>query len=196
MGEEVDIFLGQLLPVHLLDAVDEQTAVQADESLLRQFADEGRDVLVFDVGIGVKLGAGGGVLGNAVVRKELHLFKCLAVFGMLLAVDDEAFCYFVEAFFHQCRLHLVLDVLYFDVVLNVQIGEDFRHGSQVGRFVDTLKCLENGIHDLVEGEPFLRPVAFGNCEVLYFHCFAFVFRRRWTLCRHWTASVGECAGVG
>ena len=177
VGEEVDIFVSHLFAIHLFDAVDKQAAVQPDESLLRQFADERSDVLVFDIGIGVKFRPCGSILCYTIVGEELHLLECLTVFCVLLAVDDETLCHLIETLLHQCCFHLVLYVFHLDVILDVQVGDDLRHCPQIGRLVDTLECLEDGIHYLVEGEPFLRPVTLGDCEVLYFHCLAFIFRR-------------------
>ena len=71
--EQFEIAVGELLAVHLLDAVGEQAAVQADEVALGQLSDEGCDVLVLDVGVGVELRTGGGVGSFAVVGEELHL---------------------------------------------------------------------------------------------------------------------------
>ena len=51
--EQVDVAVGQFLAIHLLDLVAQEAAVEADESLLGQFADEGGDVLVLHVGVGV-----------------------------------------------------------------------------------------------------------------------------------------------
>ena len=51
----VNVFVGQLLAVHLLDAVGQQAAVQADETRLGQFTDERGNVLVLHVRIGIIL---------------------------------------------------------------------------------------------------------------------------------------------
>ena len=55
----------------------------------------------------------------------------------------------VEAFLHQGFLHLVLDVLHRDVIVDVQMAEDLGNGSQIGGFFHTVECLDDGIHDLV-----------------------------------------------
>lgn len=64
--EQVQVFVRQFLAVHLLDAVGQQAAVQADE-VCWQLADQRGDVLIFDVGVGVVLRAGRRVRGVAVV---------------------------------------------------------------------------------------------------------------------------------
>ena len=76
--EQTQVFVRQLLAVHLLDAVGQQTAVQADEVPLREFADQRGDVLVLDVGVGVVFRSRCRVLRIAVVDQEVELFAVLA----------------------------------------------------------------------------------------------------------------------
>lgn len=66
--------------------------------------------LFLDVGVGVVLRAGGGVLGLAVVHQELQFVAHLAVVGVLLPVDDVSLGHLVVAFGHQRRLDLILDL--------------------------------------------------------------------------------------
>ena len=82
VGEQVDIFLGGLLAIHLLDAVGEQTAVETDEIRLGQLAYEGGDILVLYIGVGVILRACGCIGSLAIVGEELQFFHRLAVCGV------------------------------------------------------------------------------------------------------------------
>ena len=53
--EEVEIAIGCLFSVHLFEFVAEQAAVQANEVAFGNFADEGGEVLVLDIGICIEL---------------------------------------------------------------------------------------------------------------------------------------------
>ena len=55
MIEEVEIAIGGLFSVHLLELVAEQAAVQANEVAFGNFADEGGEVLVLDIGVRIEL---------------------------------------------------------------------------------------------------------------------------------------------
>ena len=55
MGQFVDILIGQLLTIHLFNALRKQLAVQTDKTGFRQLADKGGDVLMLHIGIGIKL---------------------------------------------------------------------------------------------------------------------------------------------
>ena len=90
---------------------------------------------------------------------------------MLLTVDDKRFCYTIVALSHESFLDLVLDVLHFHAVLNVEMAEDFGDSSEIDRFIDRIECFEDRIHDLVERESFFRAVTLGNGEVVHFHAF-------------------------
>ena len=150
MCKLVDILVGQLLAIHLLDAVGQQATVQADEVRLGQLADERGYVLVFHVGIGIVLRSGGGIHAVAVLREELQLLQCLAVLAVLLAIEHERFCHFEMALAHQRFLHLILNVLHLDIVFNIQVAENLRDSSQVSRLFHAFECLHDGIHDFVQ----------------------------------------------
>ena len=51
--EQVDVAVGQFLAKHVFDTIAEQAAVYADKALLGEFADEGSNVLVLYIGIGI-----------------------------------------------------------------------------------------------------------------------------------------------
>ena len=53
--QQVDILISQFLVVHLLDTLSQQTTVQADEVRLGKLANQGSDILVLHIGIGIKL---------------------------------------------------------------------------------------------------------------------------------------------
>ena len=132
--QQVKVAVGQLLAVELLDAVAEQTAVEAYEVRLRQLADKGGDVLVLHVGVGVILGARGRVGSLTIVDEELELVSHLAVLEMALAVEHKRFGSLVVLLLHKRHFHLVLDVLHAHAVAEAQVGH---HGIDVGR-VDRL----------------------------------------------------------
>ena len=89
MCKQVDILLRHLLSVHFLYAVGEKATVQAYEVRLGKLADEGGDILVLNIGIGVVLGAGCGIGSLAIVSQKLQLVHRLAVFGVTLAIEHE-----------------------------------------------------------------------------------------------------------
>ena len=120
----VNVFICQLLAIHFLDAVGKQTAVQAYEIRLGKFTDKGGYVLVLHIGVGVVLGTCGSIGSIAIVCKELQLFEHLAVFVVLLAVDDERLGNLVVAFLHQRGFHLVLNVLHLDVFMDVEMTDN------------------------------------------------------------------------
>ena len=169
VGQHVDILVGQLLAEHLLDAVGQQAAVQADEVRLGQLADERGDIFVLNVGIGVVLRTGGRIDGVHVVGEELHLLQRLAILGVLLAIDDERLGHAVVALVHQSLLHLVLDVLDGDIVMDVQVAENLRDSAQVGGLIDALERLDDGVHDLVEREAVFRAIPLRDGKVFDFH---------------------------
>ena len=70
VGKHVDISVGQLLAIHLFDAVGQQPAVQPDEARLGQLAYKSGNVLVLYVCIGVILRARGGVGCFAIIGQE------------------------------------------------------------------------------------------------------------------------------
>ena len=125
--EEIDVAVGGFLAVEGFNLVAKQTAVQADKALLGEFADERGDVLVLHVGVGVVLGAGGGVGRVAIVDEEAELVGRFAVVLMALTVEHESFCGLEVAFRHQCHLHLVLYVLHAHAVAEAQVvGDGFQ----------------------------------------------------------------------
>ena len=172
VGQFVDVFIGQFLAVHLFDTVGEQTTVQTDEVRLGQLAYQRGNVLVLHVGIGIVLGSRSGIDGVGVLGEEHHLLKCVAIFRMCLAIEDERLGHVVEALAHQGFLYLILDVLDGNVVVNVQMAKNLGDSSKISRFFHAVESLDDGIHNLVQRELSLRTIAFCNRKVFNFHCIA------------------------
>ena len=89
---------------------------------------------------------------------------------MRLAIEDERLGDMIEAFAHQGFLHLVLDILHRDVIVDIQMADDLRDGSQISGFIHTLERLDDSIHDFVQRELGLRPVSLRDGKVFNFHC--------------------------
>jgi len=155
--------------------------VQADEALLGNLADEGGDILVFHIGIGVKLRSRGGVGGVAVVDEEAQLVGRLAVVLMALAVEHEGFGGLEMTLAHQGYFHLVLDVFNAHAVAEFQVVDDVLKAIGVDGDVDGGEGLEDGSLDLVEGELLGGAVTLGDKEGIETHecgCFGiWVFRK-------------------
>lgn len=167
--EEIDVAVGCFLAVEGFNLVAKQTAVQADKALLGQFADERGDVLVLYVGVGVVLGAGGGVGRVAIVDEEAEFVGRFAVVLMALAVEHESFCGLEMAFRHQCHLHLVLYVLHAHAVAEAQVVGDGFQLLRVERVAGRGKGFENGTFDFVERERLCCAVALGDNKGVVTH---------------------------
>ena len=70
--QQTHILVGHLLAVHLADAVAQQTAVKADKAFLGQLTYQSCDVLVFNVGVGVKLASLSSVRSLTIAHEELE----------------------------------------------------------------------------------------------------------------------------
>ena len=162
--EQVEVTVSKFLAVYRLDAVRQQAAVDADEARLGQLADERGDIFLLHVGVGVVLRAGGRVGSIAVVAQEVDLLADLAIFGVLLAVQDVVFGHSVVLFRHQGSLHLVLDLLHGDAVGHADTTQDAVEVLVGGIKAGCEKGFTDGYFDLVEGEGFLLAVPFGNVQ--------------------------------
>ena len=169
--EQVKVAVRQFLAVHLADAVGQQAAVEPDEAGLGQFADEGGDVLLLDVGVGVVLAAGGRVRGRAVVDQEVQAVADFAVFGVVLPVEHVGFRHGEVALAHQRDFHLVLD--FFDVhpVGNVHAAEDVGQGLFSCETAGSQESLPDGVLDLVKRERGAFTVPFDDVKVSIFHSY-------------------------
>ena len=159
--EQFEVTVGDFFAVHLLQPVGQQAAVETDEVLLGQLADERGDILVLDVGVGVVFRAGGGVLGLAVVHQELQLVAHFAVFGMFLPVDDVGFGHLVVAFGHQRRLDLVLNLFDGRAVRDADASQNLGE-HLVGETPDREEGFGDGRTDLVDRETLAFAVALGD----------------------------------
>ena len=72
--------------------------------------------------------------------------------------------------FHQRLFHLVLNILHFDVILDVQMTDDLGNRAKVSGFVHTLERLHNCVHDFVQREAVFRAVSLRNGKITNFHC--------------------------
>ena len=172
--EQVQVFVRQLLAVHLLDAVGQQAAVQADEVLLRQLADQRGDVLVFDVGVGVVFRAGRRVRGVAVVDQKFEFLAVFALFGVFLAVEHVALGHREVTLGHQRHFDLILNLFYAHAVGHVYAAQYRRDVVVGGVAADRKEGLAYGAFDFLDGKRFALAVAFydvkfGNAHI--FSCF-------------------------
>ena len=69
---------------------------------------------------------------------------------MLLTVENERLSHLIKALAHKGFLNLVLNILNGDVVVHIQMVQNSGNCSQVSRFLYTLECLHDGIHNLVK----------------------------------------------
>ena len=110
--QQTHVLVAQLLAVHLFDALGQQTAVQTDEALLRQLADQRSDVLVLYVRVRVKFRTLCCVTCLHIVHHEIQTLLGLTVLGVTLTIEDERFRHLIITLRHQRHLYLVLDLLY------------------------------------------------------------------------------------
>ena len=109
--QQTHVLVAQLLAVHLFDALGQQTAVQTDEALFRQLADQRSDVLVLYVRVRVKFRTLCCITCLNVVHHEIQSLLSLTILRMTLAIEDERLRYLVVSLCHQRHLYLVLDLL-------------------------------------------------------------------------------------
>ena len=164
VAQQVEVLVGQLLAVHLADAVGEQAAVEPDEVLFGQLADECGDVLVLDVGVGVVFRSRCRVLRIAVVDQEVELFAVLAVFGVFLAVEHVALGHGEVVLGHEGHLDLVLDLLDAHAVGDVHAAQDGRQVVVGGVAAHREECLADRAFDLFHRERLALAVAFDDLE--------------------------------
>ena len=168
--EQVEITLRSFFAVHLFETVAEQTAIQTNEIAFGKFTNERCQVFVLYIGIRVELRASGCIRCVAVIHQKTELLQSLAVFGVLVAIDNEGFGCGKESFGHQCHFHLVLDFLNAHVFCEEESVEQSVHlcgaessGSGFCRFDD-------GIFDFIERESFRLSVALLNELGERLHC--------------------------
>ena len=160
--EQLQIAVRELLAVHLLQAVGQQAPVQADEVLLGQLADQGGDVLVLDVGVGVEFRARRRVFRFAVVQQEPQLVAHFAVFEVALAVEHEGFGHSVVLLGHERRFDLILNLLDGHPVGDADAAQDARHHLLRGETAHREEGFGHGVADFVDRERLAFAVAFGD----------------------------------
>ena len=148
--QQAEVFVREFLAVHLLDAVGQQPAVEPDEVLFGQFADQRGDVLVLDVGVGVVFRPRRGVLRVAVVDQEFEFFAVFAILGVLLAVEHVALGHGEIAFGHERHLDLVLYLLDIHAVGDMYAAEYRREVVVGGVSAYRKECLADRAFDLLE----------------------------------------------
>ena len=118
--EQGNVFVRQLLAVHLLDAVAQHASIKTNVITLGQFADERSDVLLLYIGVGVVFASRSGIGCRAIGDEEVEFLERLTVFCMAIAINHVVLCHGVVALSHQGNLHLVLNFLYADTVVNTK----------------------------------------------------------------------------
>ena len=130
MGLQVlDVLLGKAFPVQGLDFVLHDVAVLLDVVLLVQFVAQRHDILVGDVGVGVELGAGGGIGSFDIVPDKIPLLA--EVHSPVEGFDILQGGLLVDG--HEGFHHLTADFLAGHLVVNEQIvhyrdDDIFRNG--------------------------------------------------------------------
>ena len=160
--QHLDILVRQLLAVHLLEAVGEHAAVQADEIRFGQLADERSHVLVLHVGIGVELASCRGVRSIAVLHEELQLVAHLPILGMPLAIKHISLGYRVVTLGHERDLHLVLDLLDRDAVGHADPAQDVGDHVLRSETPDRKECLGDRPLNLLHRKRLPRSVPLDN----------------------------------
>ena len=109
--EQLHVTVAEFFAEHRFDTLGKQTTVETDEALLGQLADEGSDILMLHVGVGIEFRTFGCIGCLNIVHHEVQTTLRLAVLGVSLAIEDEGFGYLIVSLRHERHLHLVLDLL-------------------------------------------------------------------------------------
>ena len=168
--EQVEITLRSFLAVHFFEAVAEQTAVQTNEIAFGKFTNERSQVLVLYIGIRVELRARGCIRSVAVIHQKTELLQGLAVFGVLVAIDNEGFGSGKETFSHECHFHLVLDFLNAHVFCEEESVEQSVHLCGAESSGCGFCRFDDGIFDFIERESLRLSVALLNELGERLHC--------------------------
>ena len=168
--EQVEITLRSFLAVHFFETVAEQTAIQTNEITFGEFTDERCQVFVFHIGVGIKLRTASGICCVAVIHQETELLQSLAVFGVLVAIDNEGFGCGKESFGHQCHFHLVLDFLNAHVFCEEESVEQSVHLCGAESSGCGFCRFDDGIFDFIERESLRLSVALLNELGERLHC--------------------------
>ena len=126
----LDVLARERASVQGLDLVLHDVTVLLDVVLLVELLAEGHDVLAGDIGVGVELGAGGGVGRGDVVADEVALLAQVKAGVELLDVGHGHLL--VDG--HQALLDLTPDLTAGDLVVNVEVLRD-RDNHSLGTFL-------------------------------------------------------------
>ena len=126
----LDVLARERASVQGLDLVLHDVTVLLDVVLLVELLAEGHDVLAGDIGVGVELGAGGGVGRGDVVADEVALLAQIQTRVELLDVGHGDLL--VDG--HQALLDLTPDLTAGDLVVNVEVLRD-RDNHSLGTFL-------------------------------------------------------------
>ena len=122
--EEAHIPIGELFAEHLFDALGEETAVETDESLLRQLTDKSSDVLMLHIRVRIKFRSLRRIGSLHIVHHEIETTLRVAVLGVLMAIKHICFSHLIITLRHKRDLHLVLDILNAHDVMNPQMRKE------------------------------------------------------------------------
>ncbi len=174
--EQIHISVRQLLAVHGFETVGQQAAVEADEVLLGQLADERGYVLVLDIGVGVVLRAAGGVRRIAVVYQKVEFLAVVALLGVLLAVEHVALGHGVVTLGHERDLDLILNLLDAHAVRDVHAAEDLRQVLVGGVAAHGQERLSDCALDLLDRKRSALAVALDDVNLRNTHIVKFFIR--------------------
>ena len=122
--EQAHVAVAQLFAEHLFDALGQQTTVETNEALLGQLADEGSDVLVLHVRVGIEFRTLCGIGCLDVVHHEVQTALRVAILGVLMTIQHVCFGYLIVSLCHQSNLHLILDLFYGSLITYSQVRQD------------------------------------------------------------------------
>ncbi len=160
--QQVDVFVAKFLTVHLLEAVGEHSAVEADEIFLGELAHQRRQIFVLDVGVGIDLTAGSRIHRVAIFHQEFEFLGHLAVFGVALAIEDVGLGHGVVPLGHERYLDLVLYLLDGHLACDRHPGEDIGEHVLGGKTADRQKSLCDSVLDFVHRERLSLAVPFDD----------------------------------
>ena len=143
----LDVLARERASVQGLDLVLHDVTVLLDVVLLVELLAEGHDVLAGDIGVGVELGAGGGVGRGDVVADEVALLAQIQTRVELLDVGHGDLL--VDG--HQALLDLTPDLTAGDLVVNVEVLRNRDHNGLRAFLARRLVGLAYAVHqfDLV-----------------------------------------------
>ena len=122
--EKTHIAVRKLFAEHLFDSLGQQTAVQTDEALLRQLANQSSDILMLNIRVGIEFRTLGGIGCLHIIHHKIQTTLRVAILRVLMAVKHICFSYLIISFSHERNLHLVLNLLNGCVVMNSEMRKD------------------------------------------------------------------------